>query len=231
MYVIQTLSFSGAIVDCQRYNVVQTEVAVSIIALTYKSKPFTLIATGTLCSMSNGKHGFNHKEEFVMAIKVMLSATVLLITLTTGLTAAENTPAPSNGISYPAGWQDWGALAVAHRVDNNTIRVILGNDVALRAAREGNTNPWPDKAILGKVVWKEKRLADWEDAVVPGELVHAEFMFKDSQQYKDSYGWGWARWLGAEQKPFDKGAGPCISCHTPVEERDWVFTEPAVFPK
>jgi len=81
------------------------------------------------------------------------------------------------------------------------------------------------------VVWKEKRLADWDEAIVPAELVHAEFMFKDSQQYKESYGWGWARWLGMEQKPFAKGAESCISCHTPVQEHDWVFTEPAVFPK
>ena len=166
-----------------------------------------------------------------MIIRVFAFAVALLISLSTGLKAAENTPAPSNGISYPAGWQDWAAIAVTHRVDNNTVRVVLGNDVAVRAARNGNTNPWPDNAILGKVVWKEKRLAAWQDAIVPGELVHAEFMFKDSQKYKESCGWGWARWLGSEQEPFNKGSESCITCHTPVQEHDWVFTEPAVFPK
>ena len=80
---------------------------------------------------------------------------------------------------------------MTHRVDNNTLRVILGNDIAVHAARNGNINPWPDGAILGKVVWKEKTLAAWDKAIVPGELVHAEFMFKDSGQYKESYGWGW----------------------------------------
>ena len=123
-----------------------------------------------------------------MAIKAFISAAAILITLTAGLTAAENTPAPSNGISYPTGWQDWAAIAVTHRVDNNTIRVILGNDIAVQAARNGDTNPWPDNAVLGKVVWKEKRLPDWDEAIVPGELVHAEFMFKDSRQYKGRYG-------------------------------------------
>lgn len=166
-----------------------------------------------------------------MTIKVFTFATVFLFIVTTGLIAAEHSPAPSNGIAYPEGWQNWAAIAVSHRLDNNTVRVILGNDIAVRAARNGNTNPWPDKAILGKVVWKEKRLADWDDAVVPDEMVHAEFMFKDSQQFKESYGWGWARWLGVEQKPFDEGPDSCISCHTPVQELDWVFTEPAVFPK
>ena len=145
--------------------------------------------------------------------------------------AAEQTPAPANGIAYPTGWQNWSAIAVSHRTDNNTIRVILGNDVAVEAARSGATNPWPDGAILGKVVWKDTQLANWQEATVPGELVHAEFMFKDSRKYAESYGWGWARWLGLEQKPFDQGAKSCIGCHTPVKDRDWVFTDPAVFPK
>jgi len=60
--------------------------------------------------------------------------------------------------------------------------------------------------------------------------VHAEFMFKDSKQYADSYGWGWARWVGLEQDPFDNGKEVCIACHTPVKDRDWVFTDPASFP-
>lgn len=167
-----------------------------------------------------------------MRIGVLVFTAALLIAVITSayITASEHTPAPSNGIAYPAGWQDWAAIAVSHREDNNTIRVILGNDVAVRAARAGETDPWPDQAVLGKVVWKEKRLEDWDDAIVPAELAHAEFMFKDAQQYKESYGWGWARWLGMEQKPFDEGAESCISCHTPVQEKDWVFTEPAVFP-
>ena len=61
-------------------------------------------------------------------------------------------------------------------------------------------------------------------------ILVAEFMFKDSIKYTDSYGWGWARWVGLEQKPFDKGMKVCIDCHTPVKNRDWVFTEPASLP-
>jgi hypothetical protein len=165
-----------------------------------------------------------------MKIKIMILP-ALLLAATAGSLSAENNPAASNNISYPSGWQNWAAIAVSHRVDNNTLRIILGNDIAVRAARSGNTNPWPDGAILGKVVWKEKRLEDWDEAVVPAELGHTEFMFKDSEKYSEGYGWGWARWLGVEQKPFNEGSESCISCHTPVEERDWVFTEPALFPK
>jgi len=144
--------------------------------------------------------------------------------------AVDDVPAPSHDISYPDGWQNWATIAVSHRTDNNTMRVILGNDVAVKAARSGNTNPWPDDTIIGKVVWKDTQLENWDAATVPGKFVHAEFMFKDSKQYSESYGWGWARWVGLEQKPFDRGMQVCITCHTPVKNRDWVFTEPASLP-
>lgn len=137
---------------------------------------------------------------------------------------------PSHDINYPAGWQNWSSIAVSHRTDNSTIRIIVGNEVAVEAARAGKTNPWPDGAILGKAVWKDSQLENWEDATVPGEFVHAEFMLKDSKKYSETYGWGWARWVGMNQEPFNKGAQVCISCHTPVENRDWVFTDPAQFP-
>lgn len=155
---------------------------------------------------------------------------IMLVTITIEVNAADKTPAPSNGVDYPDGWQNWATIAVSHRTDNNTMRVILGNDIAVRAARSGNINPWPDGAILGKVVWKVTQLKDWKSATAPGKFVHAEFMFKDSKKYSDTYGWGWARWVGLEQTPFAKGMQVCTSCHTPVKDRDWVFTNPASLP-
>ena len=162
---------------------------------------------------------------------VKLLLILLLISALPAIAAADSTPAPSHGISYPEGWQNWASIAVSHRTDNNTLRVILGNEVAVKAARSGETNPWPDGAVLGKVVWKDSQLEDWKTATAPGKYVHAEFMFKDSKKYSKTYGWGWARWVGLDQQPFSKGAQVCISCHTPVKNRDWVFTDPAPFPK
>jgi len=155
---------------------------------------------------------------------------LLFLVATVEAQAAGAVPASSHGIAYPEGWQDWATIAVSHRTDNKTIRTILGNDIAVKAARAGKTNPWPDGAILGKVVWKDTQLEDWKEATAPGKFVHAEFMFKDEKKYSDSYGWGWARWVGLDQKPFAKGAQVCTSCHTPVKHRDWVFTEPASLP-
>lgn len=155
---------------------------------------------------------------------------VLVISVTSGVNASDKTPKQSHGISYPDGWQNWSAIAVSHRTDNHTLRVILGNKTAVKAARSAQTDPWPDGAVLAKVVWKDTQLEHWKAATAPGTFVHAEFMFKDSKKYAETYGWGWARWVDVDQKPFNEGAQVCISCHTPVKDRDWVFTTPAAFP-
>ena len=58
--------------------------------------------------------------------KFIISLVYFLLVFTTLVYAAEQTPDPSHGIAYPEGWQYWGTIAVSHRIDNNTIRVILG---------------------------------------------------------------------------------------------------------
>jgi hypothetical protein len=160
----------------------------------------------------------------------LLALTLVLIGASLNVLAEEESPSESHGIAYPVDWQDWATIAVSHRTDNDTMRVILGNEIAARAARSGNTHPWPERAILGKVVWKTTELADWPAAKAPAEFVHAEFMFKDSERYAETGGWGWARWVGLEQEPFEGGMQVCVACHTPVKDRDWVFTDPAEMP-
>ena len=138
-----------------------------------------------------------------------------------------------NGIHFPTGYQNWRIIGVSHRTDKPSLRAVLGNDIAVEAARSGKTNPWPDGAILGKIVWKDQVHKNWPGAIVPGKFVHAEFMFKDAKKYASTGGWGWARWLGAEQKPYGKDANlaqECVACHTPVKGNDWVFTHPAALP-
>ena len=166
----------------------------------------------------------------------MKASTLALISLLLAgsptLMAGDVQPAP-NGIELPQGYRDWKVIASSHRVDNNTLRIILGNDIAVAAARSGATRPWPDGAILGKLVWKDATHEAWEKAIVPGEFVHAEVMLKDSRQWPDTGGWGFARWKGMDQQPYGKDAAfvqECFGCHTPVKENDYVFTRPAQIP-
>ena len=156
-----------------------------------------------------------------------------LLALGTTVLAETSVPPAPNGIELPAGYKDWRVIATSHREDNNTLRVILGNHKAIDAARSGNTNPWPDGSILGKMVWKDAAHEKWPKATVPGEFVHAEFMIKDTAKYTETGGWGFARWKGLEQTPHGEDASfvmECFNCHLPVKDNDYVFTHPASMP-
>jgi Cytochrome P460 len=167
-----------------------------------------------------------------------IGSTVTMLILCSALAAMAAAPQPSklpaaNGITLPEGYKDWRIIAPSHRTDNSTLRIILGNDRAQLAARSGQTNPWPDGAILAKLVWKDSTHETWPEATVPGKFVHAEFMIKDAKRYSATGGWGFARWLGMEQQPYGKDASfvqECYGCHLPVNDSDYVFTRPAALP-
>jgi len=137
-------------------------------------------------------------------------------------------PAP-NGIHMPEGYRDWRVIGVSHRTEHKSLRVILGNDKAIEAARAGETLPWPDGAILAKLVWQDATHEAWPPAQVPGAFIHAEFMIRDAGKYAETGGWGYGRWLGDEQTPYGKDAAfvqECLGCHTLVKKNDYVFTHP-----
>ena len=177
-------------------------------------------------------------------IKQILAASVLVsaLSLTQGCTQETDekrttkVKANLNGISLPENYKDWRVISASHRIDNKTMRIILGNDIAIKASRSGQTNPWPNGSILGKLVFKQKQEDNWPTAIAPNpdKFIHAEFMFKDDKRFANNgTGWGWARWLGDKQVPYgDKNDinQSCISCHTPVKGRDWVYTTPIKLP-
>lgn len=141
-------------------------------------------------------------------------------------------PAP-NGISLPADYKDWKMIGVSSRIEQNNLRAILGNDLAVKAAREGKTNPWPDGAILVKLSWKKRTHELFPSAEVPGDFTQADFMVKDAAKYASTGGWGYARWLGLEQKPYGANADfaqECVACHSGAKAADYVFTHPAKLP-
>jgi hypothetical protein len=149
-------------------------------------------------------------------------------------TAALAQPAPApNGLTLPPDYKDWKVIAVSQRADNNTMRVIIGNDIAIAAARAGRTNPWPEGAVIGKVVWKLAKDPLWAPATVPGEIVHVEFMARDAKKHAATGNWGYSRWKGMELQPHGKDAAfaqECFGCHAVAKQQDYVFTKPAALP-
>jgi hypothetical protein len=136
-------------------------------------------------------------------------------------------PAP-NGIDFLPDYKNWRAVSSTDRFDNNTIRQILGNDVAVRAIAANHTNPWPDGTAFAKVAWMKR--VDEEGIERPAGFVQVEFMIRDSGKYAATRNWGFARWRGTELKPYGKDASfvsECVGCHEPVRKNDYVFTRPA----
>ncbi len=149
---------------------------------------------------------------------------------------AQNIQPTANGIKYPVGMSHWRVIGSSLRKDNNTQRVILGNSIAIKAARtQKDKKHWPNGAILAKFVWKNATPPTWQAAIVPGQFVHAEIMVRDTQKYAATGGWGFARWTGLDLKPHgankEEAESGCFQCHQAAQQSDYVFTQPAKFPK
>lgn len=132
-----------------------------------------------------------------------------------------------NGIDFVHGFEKWQVIAMTDRFDNNSIRIIYGNDVAVAAIKKGNLKKWPDGTILAKAAWIA--LTNSEQVVRPGEFWQVEFMIKDSKKWAAMQGWGWARWRGTDLKPYGKDkvfTTECVNCHQPMKDQDYVFTQP-----
>jgi Cytochrome P460/Haem-binding domain len=132
-----------------------------------------------------------------------------------------------NGFPFDPTFESWKPISTTDRGDNNSFRFILGNEIAVKAARSGNISPWPDGASFAKVAWQQEPGPD--GLMRPGKFLQVEFMLKDATRYKDTEGWGWGRWRGLDLKPYGSDAqfvNECTGCHRPVGGNDYVYTLP-----
>jgi hypothetical protein len=136
---------------------------------------------------------------------------------------------PIFGIKIPSGYRDWKLISVAHEEGNlNDLRALLGNDVAIKAYREGEL-PFPDGTIIARLAWsyvpseENNKVFGRSQSFVPGSATNVQFMVKDSRKYAATGGWGFAQFK--DGKPADAALlKTCFPCHEPVKARDFVFT-------
>jgi Cytochrome P460 len=130
----------------------------------------------------------------------------------------------------PPGYRDWRLISVAQEAGNlNDLRAILGNDVAIKAYREGKL-PFPDGTIIARLAWsydpseENNKVFGRAQSFVAGPPKNGvQFMVKDSRKYAATAGWGFAQFN--DGKPADEAAHKtCLPCHEPVRARDFVFT-------
>ena len=129
----------------------------------------------------------------------------------------------------PDGYRDWKLISVAHEEgDLNSLGAILGNDVAIKAYRDGKL-PFPDGTIIAALHWRHTpseendKVFGRAQSFVAGSPTNVQFMVKDSKKYASTGGWGFAQF--EDRKPADEAVHKaCFSCHKAVEARDLVFT-------
>jgi hypothetical protein len=129
----------------------------------------------------------------------------------------------------PPGYRDWRLISVAHEEGNlNSIGAVLGNDVAIKAYREGKL-PFPDGTIIAALHYshvasdENNKVFGQSQSFVAGPQTNIQFMVKDSKKYAATGGWGFATFK--DGKPADDASmKTCFPCHNRAKASDLVFT-------
>jgi len=165
---------------------------------------------------------------FVLVAVVALACVVAHMAPAFG--QADGEAAPIFVKEIPPGYRDWRLISVAHEEGSlNDIRAILGNDIAIKAYREGKL-PFPDGTIIARLAWSydaseenNKVFGQSQSFVAGAPKNGVQFMVKDSSKYASTGGWGFAQF--DDGKPADEAMlKTCFPCHEPVKARDFVFT-------
>ena len=166
---------------------------------------------------------------FVLLSAGALAGTVASMTPASGQSHGQATPI--FGIKIPSGYRDWRLISVAREEGNlDDLRAILGNDVAIKAYRDG-TRPFPDGTIIARLAWSytsseenNKAFGRQQSFVAGPPKNGVQFMVKDSRRYASTGGWGFAQF--DDGKPADEAMhNTCFPCHQPARARDFVFTQ------
>jgi hypothetical protein len=164
---------------------------------------------------------------FVLVTVAVLAGAVAHMAPASG--QADGQASPIFGIKIPHGYRDWQLISVAHEEGSlNDLRAILGNDVAIKAAREGKL-PFPDGTIIARLAWSYEPLEESSKAFgqpqsfVAGPARNGvQFMVKNTVRYASTGGWGFAQF--DDGKPADAAMqNTCFPCHAIVKARDLVF--------
>ena len=170
------------------------------------------------------------KKITLLLFVVATLAAVAGLPVTTSRQLAAQEPTPIFVKKIPTGYRDWKVVSVAHEAGElNDIRAVLGNDIAVKAYRDGKL-PFPEGAIVGRIAWayvssdENNKTFGREQSFVAGSptAAYLQFMVKDSKKYTG--GWGYSSFDQNGKPTDDAGMKMCFPCHQAIKDRDFIFT-------
>src|ERR1044072_8317453 len=172
------------------------------------------------------------RTTFLLVLVAILAGVAVFTPITPRFAAAQES-APIFVKEIPAGYRDWKVVSVAHEAGElNDIRAVLGNDIAIKAYRDGKL-PFPEGAIVGRIAWRyvpseeNNKSFGREQSFVAGSPTdtYLQFMVKDSKKYAATGGWGYSS-FDKDGKPTDEEEmKSCSPCHQKITDRDFIFSK------
>lgn len=169
----------------------------------------------------------SRRTVFLILASVMGAA--VGVAMVSGAGRANEPAAPVFLKEMPPGYRDWTLISVSHEAGNiNSIGAVLGNDVAVRAYREGKL-PFPDGSIIAAVHYKyvpsneNNKVFGQSQSFVAGAPTNVQFEVKDSRKYAATGGWGFGHFNSDGTLGGETLMGTCAPCHAKASQ-DFVFT-------
>jgi len=164
-------------------------------------------------------------------LKTLPSAFAVLCLSVAAANGLTGDASPVYGVKLPDGYRHWEVITVAHEAGkNNDIRAVLGNDVALKAFRDG-ARPFPDGAIIARLAYvyesspENDKVFPAPQSFVAGKPTNVQISVKDSKRFPNTGGWGYAQFENGVANPSEPLIQTCFACHVKLDPaKDFVFS-------
>ncbi|MEM8677425.1 MAG: cytochrome P460 family protein [Cyanobacteria bacterium P01_G01_bin.67] len=134
----------------------------------------------------------------------------------------------SESLEFPSNYQqDFVHYASVACPNSQIVRQIYANPIAVNAAKENS--PLPDGSVI--VMETHSAIPDANDRLTPSRLNNifirqkqSDFGTEHSENLRNG-NWKYA-WYSPTESLVSSSEGSCLSCHSRVSDRDYVFTLP-----
>lgn len=124
--------------------------------------------------------------------------------------------------------QKWSIVTIRFRKDTGEMRITYGNELAMKTLNAGAIN-YPDGAVFAKIGFHTGVDDQFISSVVPKSVRRYQLMVKEKKKYATTGGWGYGLY-DPQGKTFPEDPkvtqDACYACHTIVENRGDVFSQP-----